>query len=158
MPQVAPTAFVADNATVVGDVVLGNRSSVWFGAAVRGDVGKIVIGEESNVQDGAVLHCSLGLSETVIGNRVTIGHAAVVHGAVVEDDCLIGIHATVLDNARVGEGSVIAAGAVVLSGTVIPPHTLWAGVPARQVKTLPDAERNKVLARHYVDSINDYKK
>ncbi len=158
IPQVTPSAFVADNATVIGDVVIGERSSVWFGAVVRGDVGKIILGEDSNVQDGAVLHCSLGLSETVIGNRVTIGHCAVVHGAVVEDDCLIGIHATVLDNAHVGEGSVIAAGAVVLSGTVIPPRTLWAGVPARQVKVLPDAARNKILARHYVDSINDYKK
>lgn len=156
-PCVAPSAFVADNASVIGDVTIGNRSSVWFSAVLRGDVGKIVIGDDSNVQDGAVLHCSLGLSETHIGNRVTIGHCAVVHGARVDDDCLIGIHATVLDNVHVGEGSVVAAGAVVLAGTVIPPFTLWAGIPARQVKTLTDASRNLTLARHYVDAINDYK-
>lgn len=156
-PSISSSAFVAPNATVIGEVCIADHASIWHGAVLRGDVGKITVGANSNIQDNAVLHCSLGKSVTVIGENVTVGHGAIVHGAIVEDNVLIGMNATVLDNARIGKGSVIAAGAVVLAGTIVPPHTLWAGVPAKQVKESADLEqRNRSLAQHYVDAIQTY--
>ncbi len=136
-PTVGKEVFVAENATVIGDVTLGDHASVWFGAVVRGDMAAIRIGRGSNVQDCAVIHTAKD-SETVIGDEVTIGHGAIVHACTVEDRCLIGMNAVVLDGAVIGEGSIIAAGAVVTGRTVVPPRTLMAGVPAKAVKTLPE--------------------
>ncbi|GDX86471.1 gamma carbonic anhydrase family protein [Gemmatimonadota bacterium] len=137
------TAFIHASATVLGNVSLGALSSVWPGAVLRGDTDRIEVGDESNVQDGAVLHCDENIP-CIIGKRVTIGHGAVVHGAIVEDGALIGIGAVVLNNARIGAGSLVAAGAVVAEGAVIPPHSLVLGVPARVKGPLSDAQRARV--------------
>lgn len=147
IPQIAPTAWVHPAATVVGDVTLGADVSVWPGAVLRGDRDAIRVGAETNVQDGAVLHCDPGLP-CVIGKRVTIGHRAVVHGAVVEDGALIGIGAVVLNGAVIGEGALVAAGAVVGEGKVIPPHSLVVGVPAKVLRPLNEEQRERV-ARGY---------
>ena len=151
-PQLGSDCFVADNATIVGDVVLGARCTVWFAAVVRGDVNSIRIGEQTNVQDGAVLHCTYQRAALSIGSRVSIGHRAVVHGCTVEDDVLIGMGAIVMDHAVVGAGCVVAAGAVVLENTVCEPGYLYAGVPARRIKPVTDEQRATIArtAENYV--------
>lgn len=152
-PIIDPTAWVAPGAVVLGRVRLKARSSIWFGCVLRGDQEYIEIGEESNVQDGSVLHIDVGYP-CILGNRVTVGHSAVVHGARIGDGALIGISATVLSRSVIGEGALIAAGALVLEGTQVPPHTLWAGCPARQLKELNPAQRERLAAtyRHYVNN------
>ncbi|MCC6409940.1 MAG: gamma carbonic anhydrase family protein, partial [Planctomycetes bacterium] len=126
-PRFGAGVFLAPTAVVIGDVELGNRCSIWYGAVLRGDVHSIRVGDDSNVQDGAVLHGTLGEWPVVIGARVSIGHQATVHGAIVEDDCLIGIGARVLDGARIGAGSLVAAGALVREGMQVPPRSLVVG-------------------------------
>ena len=157
-PQIDPTAFVADGAIVVGRVRLKANSSVWFACVLRGDQQWIEVGEESNIQDGAILHIEAD-TPCIIGNRVTLGHRAVVHASTVGDGALIGISATVLSRCKIGEGALIAAGAVVLEGTVVPPHTLWAGCPARQIKELTPEQRSRLAAtyRHYVNNAAGYR-
>lgn len=140
-PQFGPDCFLADNATVVGDVALGRGCTVWFGAVVRGDVNSIRVGDETNIQDGAVIHCTYLKAATVIGSRVSIGHKAIVHGCTVEDDVLIGMGAIVMDRAVVGAGCIIAAGAVVLEGTQCEPGNLYAGIPARKIKPVSEEQR-----------------
>lgn len=135
-PQMGDNCFIAPNATVVGDVVMGNNCSVWFNAVIRGDVNSIRMGNKVNVQDGAIIHCTYEKTKTVIGNNVSIGHNAIVHGSVIEDNVLIGMGAIVMDNAHVGSNSIIAAGAVVLEGTVVEAGSIFAGVPAKKVKTI----------------------
>lgn len=137
-PQIPEDCFVAPNATIVGDVVMGEECSVWFNAVVRGDVNKIRMGNRVNIQDGACIHCTYQKTETILGNNVSIGHNALVHGCVVEDNVLIGMGAIVMDNAHIGSGSIIAAGAVVLEGTVVPPGSIFAGVPAKKVKDVSE--------------------
>ena len=137
------TAFIHESATVLGDVTLGARVSVWPSAVLRGDTERIEVGDDSNVQDAAVLHCDENFP-CIVGKRVTIGHSAVVHGATVEDGALIGIGAIVLNGARIGAGSLVGAGAVVSEGTVIPPHSLVLGVPARVKGPLTDEQRARV--------------
>lgn len=131
VPKIDPSCWVAPNATLVGEVVLGRESTVWFQAVVRGDVAAITIGERVNVQDGAVIHGTYGQSETIIHDGASIGHKAIVHGAQIGKNALIGMGAIVMDHAVIGEGAVVAAGAVVLANTVIPANTLWAGAPAQ---------------------------
>jgi carbonic anhydrase/acetyltransferase-like protein (isoleucine patch superfamily) len=145
-PRLGADVFLAPTAVVVGDVRLGPRVSVWYGAVLRGDVHTVEVGEDSNVQDGAVLHGTLGEWPVVLGARVSVGHQATVHGAVVEDDCLIGIGARVLDGARIGAGSLVAAGALVREGMQVPPGSLVAGVPAELKRPLTQRER-EILAR-----------
>jgi carbonic anhydrase/acetyltransferase-like protein (isoleucine patch superfamily) len=135
-PQMGDNCFIAPNATIVGDVVMGNDCSVWFNAVIRGDVNSIRIGNKVNVQDGAVIHCTYEKTKTLIGNNVSIGHNAIVHGCVIEDNVLVGMGAIVMDNARVGSNSIIAAGAVVLEGTVVEAGSIYAGVPAKKIKTI----------------------
>lgn len=139
VPKVHRSAFVAPGAYVVGDVTLKKDSSVWFGAVLRGDMGSIVIGEGSNVQDGCVLHGDHGKG-VVIGRRVTLGHQAAAHACVIEEGALIGIGAKVLTGARVGRHSLIAAGALVKEGQIIPPYSLVVGMPGRVVRKLTAAE------------------
>ena len=143
--SVDPTAFIHSTAFVCGDVTLGPRSSVWPGAVIRADSAPVLIGESSNVQDGVVIHVDPGLPCT-IGARVTIGHRAVVHGATVEDDSLIGIGAIVLNRVVVGRGSLVGAGAVCSEGMVIPPNSLVVGIPARVVRPVDEALRNRIAA------------
>ena len=144
--------FVAPTATVLGDVTIGAESSVWYGAVIRGDTEAIRIGAQTNVQDLCVVHADPALPCT-IGDRVTLGHAAIVHGATIENDVMIGIRATVLNGAVVGAGSVVAAGAVVTEGTVVPPGSLAMGVPAKvRGPVAPElAERIRHAAAHYVE-------
>ncbi|MEH6780703.1 MAG: gamma carbonic anhydrase family protein [Rhodoglobus sp.] len=139
-PQVADSAFVAPTAALIGNVTLGERVGIFYGAVLRGDTDAITIGEGSNLQDNVTVHCDRGISTTV-GTGVSVGHGAVLHGCTVEDDCLIGMSATVLNGAVVGTGSLVAAGAVVLEGTVIPPGSLVAGVPAKVRRELSDDEK-----------------
>ncbi len=143
-PQLGKSCFIADNATVVGDVVLGDDCSVWFQAIIRGDVNSIRIGDQTNIQDGVVVHCTYKTASTYIGKQVSIGHNAIIHGCTIEDGALIGMGAIVLDHAVVGEGSLIAAGAVVLGGTHIPPGVVYAGVPARKVKDVDSRLQNMI--------------
>jgi carbonic anhydrase/acetyltransferase-like protein (isoleucine patch superfamily) len=138
-PDVAESAYVAENASVIGSVVLDDESSVWFGAVIRADLASIHVGPRSNVQDNATLHCDTDCP-VEIGADVTIGHNAIVHGATIGDGALVGMHATVLNGAQVGEGSIIGAGAVVKEHAVIPPRSLAVGVPARVVKSLDDGQ------------------
>ena len=147
--SIDPTAFVHPLAYVFGDVVLGARASVWPFAVLRGDSDRISVGAESNVQDGCVLHADPGVPCTV-GARVGIGHRAVVHGATVEDECLIGIGAIVLNRAVIGRGSIVGAGAVVREGMVVPPDSLVLGVPGRVVRATTDDERARI--RRTVDA------
>lgn len=139
-PRVAPDAFVAPNATLIGDVTLEAGASVWFGAVLRGDTAPIVIGARSNVQDNAVIHGDPGFPTTV-GTGVTIGHNAIVHGATVGDDSLIGMGATLMNGSRVGPESLVGAGALVSEGKTFPPRTLVLGAPARPLRELDEAAR-----------------
>lgn len=152
-PIVGESSYIDLSAQVIGDVTIGDNSSVWMNAVLRGDVNSLRVGNNSNVQDCAVLHGQRYLYSVTVGDWVTIGHNAIVHGCVLEDMVLIGMNATVLNNAKIGEGSIIAAGAVVPEGTVVPPRTLWAGVPAKMRRELGDADRELILqyARNYVD-------
>jgi carbonic anhydrase/acetyltransferase-like protein (isoleucine patch superfamily) len=151
-PAVDATAFVAPNATLIGRVTLAADSSVFYGSVLRGDTDSISIGAGSNVQDNVSMHTDEGI-QLVVGAGVSIGHGAVVHGCVIEDDCLIGMGATILNRAVIGAGSLVAAGAVVLEGTVIPPGSLVAGVPAKVRRELTEEERAGVRhnATHYVE-------
>lgn len=136
MPQFGVDCFIAPNATIVGDVVMGEQCSVWFNTVLRGDVNFIKMGNKVNVQDGAVIHCTYQKYGTTIGNNVSIGHNAIVHGCTVDDNVLIGMGAIVMDNVHVGSNSIIAAGAVVLENTKVEPGSIYAGVPAKKVKDI----------------------
>jgi carbonic anhydrase/acetyltransferase-like protein (isoleucine patch superfamily) len=138
-PAVDPAAFIAENATLVGRVTVRAGASVWFGAVMRGDTDDLVLGEGSNLQDNVVVHADPG-SPAIIGSGVSVGHGAVVHGCRIEDGCLIGMNATVLNRAVIGAQSLVAAGALVLEDTVIPPRSLVAGVPAKVRRELTDDE------------------
>jgi carbonic anhydrase/acetyltransferase-like protein (isoleucine patch superfamily) len=152
--QIDQTAWVAPGAIVYGRVRLKARSSIWFGCVLRGDQEWIEVGEDTNVQDGSILHVEHGGYPCILGNRVTLGHRAIVHGSTVGDGALIGIAATVLSKCVIGEGALIAAGAVVMEGVHVPPHTLWAGCPARQLKELSDSQRERLAMtyKHYVNN------
>lgn len=137
-PQIPESCFVAPNATIVGDVVMGEECSVWFNTVVRGDVNCIRMGNKVNIQDGAVLHCTYEKTRVVLGNNVSIGHNALVHGCTVGNNVLIGMGSIVMDNVVIGENSIIAAGAVVLEGTQVPAGSIYAGVPAKKVKDISE--------------------
>lgn len=153
IPEIGRDCFLADNAVVVGDVIMGDECSVWYSTVLRGDVNSIRIGDRVNIQDGSVLHTLYQKSTIEIGNDVSIGHNVVIHGAKIHDLALIGMGAIVMDDAEVGEGALVAAGSVVLSRTKIGPHEMWAGAPAKFVKMVePEkaAEMNKKIARNYL--------
>lgn len=137
-PAFGNNCFIAPNATIVGDVVMGDECSVWFNAVIRGDVNSIRMGNKVNVQDGAVIHCTYKKNKTVIGDNVSIGHNAIVHGCTLEDNVLVGMGAIVMDNVTVGSNSIIAAGAVVLQNTIVEQGCIYAGVPAKKVKTISE--------------------
>ena len=159
-PTWGDDCYFAENATVVGDVIMGEGCSVWFNAVLRGDVNSIRIGNHVNIQDGSVLHTLYEKSVVTIGNYVSIGHNVTVHGADIQDYALIGMGATLLDYAEIGEGAIIAAGALVLSNTIVPPYTLWAGVPAKYIKDVePEKtnEMNRKIAHNYAMYAGWYK-
>ena len=143
-PVLGENCYLAENATVVGDVVMGDQCSVWFNAVVRGDVHSIRIGNKVNIQDGAIVHCTYKKASTSIGNNVSVGHNAIVHGCTVHDNVLIGMGAIVMDHAVVHSNTIIAEGAVVLENTVVEPNSIYAGIPAKKVKSI-DAEQTRRL-------------
>ena len=155
--RIHPTVFVAETATIIGEVVIYKDSSVWFGAVIRGDADKIVIGEGSNVQDGVVIHCDEGFP-TTIGKRVVIGHSAVIHGATISDNVLIGIGAILLNGSKIGEYSIIAAGTLIPEGKEIPPRSLVMGVPGKVVRQVNDEEIKRIVrgADIYIERAKNY--
>ena len=142
--------YLAENATVVGEVIMGDNCSVWFSAVVRGDVNSITIGNKVNIQDGAVVHCTYEKAPTILGNNITVGHNALVHGCTIKDNVLIGMGSILMDGVVVHSNSIIAAGAVVLEGTQVESGTIYAGVPAAKVKTL-----NKDKTKQLIEGIAD---
>jgi carbonic anhydrase/acetyltransferase-like protein (isoleucine patch superfamily) len=152
-PTIPSNCFIAPNATIIGDVVMGEECSVWFNAVIRGDVNSIRMGNKVNVQDGAVLHCTYEKTKLVLGNNVSIGHNALVHGCTVEDNVLIGMGAIIMDNCHIGSNTIIAAGAVVLENTKVESGCIYAGVPAKKVKDISQeliaGEINRI-ANNYV--------
>src|ERR1700687_2638776 len=143
VPKIAASAYIDPSAQVIGDVVVGERSSIWPNVTARGDTNPICIADDSNVQDNSVLHCDPGVFALEIGNRVTVGHLAMLHGCTIEDDCLIGIGAVVLNGAKIGAGSVVAAGAVVPEGMQVPPGSMVMGLPARIKREVTGEERER---------------
>lgn len=157
-PSIGESSYVDASAQVIGDVAVGPHSSIWMNAVVRGDVHRIRIGARSNIQDNAVLHGQRGVWPVIVGNGCTVGHSAVVHGCVLEDDVLVGMNATILNGVRVGAGSIIAAGAVVTEGAEIPPGSLVTGVPGRVRRRLGEADLELIrrYAQHYVEDTAFY--
>lgn len=139
-PNIPADCFVAENATIVGDVTIGESCSIWFNAVVRGDVNFIKIGDKVNIQDGAVIHCTYQKHPTLIGNNVSIGHNAIVHGCTVHDNVLIGMGAIVMDNCTIESNSIIAAGSVVTQNTIVESGTIYAGIPAKKVKDIDQSD------------------
>ena len=152
-PEIGRNAFLAENATIIGDVIIGDDCSIWYNVVLRGDVNSIRIGNRVNIQDGSVVHTLYEKSVTIIGDDVSIGHNVTIHGAKIENGALIGIGAVVLDHAVIGEGAIIAAGSVVLSGTQVEAGSIYAGVPAKFVKKVDpeqSKEMNQKIARNYL--------
>ena len=161
IPKLGKQCFVADNATIVGEVTTGDFCSFWFNSVVRGDVNPIFLGNNVNIQDGAMLHCLYKKSIVEIGDNVSIGHNATIHGAKIHRNVLIGIGAIVLDFAEIGENSIIAAGSVVLEKTIVEPNSIYAGVPAKKIKTISPvqtAEMIEKIARNYIMYAGWYQK
>lgn len=152
-PQNGNDCWFAENATIVGDVIIGDQCSVWYSAVIRGDVNSIRMGNKVNIQDGAVIHCTFEKTKTILGNNVSVGHNALVHGSTVEDNVLIGMGSIVMDNCYIASGSIIAAGAVLLEGSKVGKGEIWAGVPAKKVKDIsPELFEGEVMriANNYV--------
>lgn len=147
-PQIPEDCFIAENATIVGDVVMGNQCSVWFNAVLRGDVHYIKMGDKVNIQDGAVIHCTYKKYPTIMGSNVSVGHNAIVHGCTIHDNVLIGMGSIVMDNCVVHSNSIVAAGAVVTQNTVVESGSIYAGVPAKKVKDI-----SKELSSGEIDRI-----
>ncbi|MCF7796726.1 MAG: gamma carbonic anhydrase family protein [Lentisphaeria bacterium] len=159
-PKIHPSAWIAENAVIIGDVEIGPQVNIWYNVVIRGDLNRIVIGAETNVQDGTIIHVESDNGPCLIGGRVTIGHAAIVHGCVVGDNALIGMGATVLSWAKLGEGSLIAANALIKERVGIPARTLWAGIPARQHGEVSDEmfARMQEGCDHYLQLADEYRR
>ena len=152
-PKLGQNCFIAPNATIVGDVECGDDCSFWFNAVVRGDVNSIKLGNKVNIQDGAVIHCTYQKTKTILGNNVSVGHNAIVHGCLVHDNVLIGMGAIVMDNCEIGSNTIIAAGAVLTEGTIVPSGCIYAGVPAKKVKDIsPELIHSEIdrIANNYL--------
>lgn len=139
-PSIPKDCYVAENATIVGEVTIGTSCSIWFNAVIRGDVNFITIGNKVNIQDGAIIHCTYEKHPTIIGNNVSIGHNAIVHGCTIQDNVLIGMGAIVMDNCVIESNSIVAAGAVIVQNTIVPSGTIWAGVPAKKIKDIDQSD------------------
>lgn len=151
-PIMGANCFIAETAAVIGDVKIGDDCSIWYSAVLRGDVNSITIGNKVNIQDGAVIHTLYKRSKTVIGNNVSIGHNATIHGATIKDNCLIGMGATVLDNAIVESGAIVAANALIPSGMIVEAGCIYAGVPAKKIKEVSPEQQKEIVER----IANDY--
>lgn len=146
-PKIGKNCFIAPNATIIGDVTIGDNCSIWFGAVLRGDVNSIIIGNNCNVQDGAVLHATYERSKVIMGNNVSVGHNAIVHGAIIKDDALIGMGSAVLDNCVIESNVIVAANALVTAGTQTEPNSIYAGVPAKKIKELSPEKKADTITR-----------
>jgi len=151
-PKIADDVFLAENCTIIGDVEIGQGSSVWYNAVIRGDVNFICIGERVNIQDNVVIHCTYQKYPTIIKNRVSIGHSAIIHACTINEDVLIGMGAIVMDNAQIGSNTVIAAGSVVVPNTIVEPNSVYAGIPAKKIKDI-----NKKLSESIKSTTEHYK-
>ena len=158
-PIIDPSVFLAENATIIGEVVIGASSSIWYHTVLRGDVGAIQIGQQTNIQDGVIVHCTTGLSTVWIGNRVTVGHRAVLHGCHIEDEVLIGMGAIVLDNAHIPSHTWVAAGALVTAHKILEPGFIYAGIPAKKWKPISKDQLNRIKegALGYVAKGEEYR-
>ena len=146
-PKIGSNCFLAENTTIIGDVVIGSDCSFWFNSVIRGDVNSIRIGNKVNIQDGAVLHCLYERTTINIGNNVSIGHNVIIHGATIKDNVLVGMGAIIMDNAIIEENSIIAAGALVLEGTVIKPGSIYGGVPAKRIKSVEQKQTKEMIEK-----------
>ena len=146
-PRIGNNCFIAPNATIIGDVEIGDNCSIWFGAVLRGDVNSIKIGNNCNVQDNAVIHGTFERAKTIIGNNVSVGHNAIIHGATIKDDVLIGMGSTVLDNAVIESNVIVAANALITSGAQTEPNSIYAGVPAKKIKELSPEKKADTITR-----------
>lgn len=146
-PVIGKNCYIADNATIIGDTIIGDYCSIWFNTVIRGDVNSIKIGNKVNIQDGAILHCLYEKSVIEIGDNVSVGHNVVIHGAKICDNVLVGMGAIILDNSVIGENSIIAAGALVLSGTIVNPGSIWGGVPAKFIKEIEPGQTREMIER-----------
>lgn len=158
-PQLHDTVFVSENVSIIGDVTIDSETNVWFGTVIRGDMNSVTIGKRTNIQDNTTIHVTTEMGPTVIGDEVTIGHNAIVHGCILENRCLVGMGSVILDNAVIGEGAIIGAGAVVPPNKIIPPKTMWMGVPAKYIRDVSDAEFNDNVgnAQHYINFADKFK-
>ncbi len=158
-PIIPDSCYISESVDLIGDVTLGENVSLWFGTVVRGDMHHITIGNRSNIQDNSVIHVTTDISPTRIGDEVTVGHNAIIHGATIEDRCLIGMGSIIMDDVVVGEGSIVGAGAVVPPNMIIPPRSLVVGLPAKIVRQTTDEELEMIIerAQHYIDFSQEYK-
>jgi carbonic anhydrase/acetyltransferase-like protein (isoleucine patch superfamily) len=158
-PIIPDSCYISESVDLIGDVTLGENVSLWFGTVVRGDMHHITIGNRSNIQDNSVIHVTTDISPTRIGDEVTVGHNAIIHGATIEDQCLIGMGSIIMDDVVVGEGSIVGAGAVVPPNMIIPPRSLVVGLPAKIVRQTTDEELEMIIerAQHYIDFSQEYK-
>ena len=159
LPIIPGSCYISESVDLIGDVTLGENVSLWFGTVVRGDMHHITIGNRSNIQDNSVIHVTTDISPTRIGDEVTVGHNAIIHGATIEDRCLIGMGSIIMDDVVVGEGSIVGAGAVVPPNMIIPPRSLVVGLPAKIVRQTTDEELKMIIerAQHYIDFSQEYK-
>jgi carbonic anhydrase/acetyltransferase-like protein (isoleucine patch superfamily) len=159
LPIIPGSCYISESVDLIGDVTLGENVSLWFGTVVRGDMHHITIGARSNIQDNSVIHVTTDISPTRIGDEVTVGHNAIIHGATIEDRCLIGMGSIIMDDVVVGEGSIVGAGAVVPPNMIIPPRSLVVGLPAKIVRQTTDEELEMIIerAQHYIDFSQEYK-
>ncbi len=158
-PRIAPTAYIEESARIIGDVEIGEYSSVWCNAVLRGDVHYIRLGKRTNIQDNCVIHCTKDVYPVILGDDITVGHNVTLHGCVVKDRCLIGMGSIILDGVEIGEDSIIGAGALVTEKSIIPPRSLVMGLPGKVVRQLKDAEVSRILqsAKNYIEYSEDYK-
>lgn len=159
-PVIPNSCYISESVDLIGDVTLGENISLWFGTVIRGDMNFITIGNRSNIQDNSVIHVTTDVSPTRIGDEVTVGHNAIIHGATIKDRCLIGMGAIVMDDVVIGEGSIIGAGAVLPPNIIIPPRSLVVGLPAKVIRQTTDKELEMIIdrAQHYIDFSQEYKK
>ena len=160
IPKLGKNVYIAETASIIGDVTLEDDVNIWFGAVLRGDMHHIKVGSRSNIQDNAVIHVTTAVSPTHIGSGVTIGHCAIIHGCTIEDDCMIGMSATVMDDAVIGKGSLVGAGSLVPPNMKIPPKSLVVGVPCKIVRNITDEEYTMIIDRpqEYIDLAEIYLK
>ncbi|QDM01388.1 gamma carbonic anhydrase family protein [Aliarcobacter butzleri] len=157
-PKIDPSAWIAPSADLIGNIEIGEDSSVWFGCVIRSDINEVKIGKNTNIQDLSCIHTDTN-SKTIIGNNVTVGHKVMLHGCIIEDNCLIGMSATILDNAVIGEGSIVGANSLVTAGKIFPPRSMIMGSPAKIVKQLSQEDVDKLIAHaaRYIEYKNEYR-